>query len=133
MPVHKIVCLRLSRGGLVARGRSWMKLLPVIGIIMVAVAARAWLLFGTDFVPGVNGAYYLVQARSLMERGVLGIPDMPLTFHLHAALAWGLVKVGGIGRADAIPRAVKLCDAVLPPLVAWPVFVLVRRWAQAPP
>ena len=98
---------------------------------MVAVAARAWLLFGTDYVPGVNGAYYLVQARSLMERGMLGIPDMPLTFHLHAALAWLLVKVGGIGQADAILWAVKLCDAVLPPLVAWPVFVLVRRWAKA--
>ena len=106
-------------------------MLPVIGIVMVAVAARAWLLFGTDFVPGVNGAYYLVQARSLMERGVLGIPDMPLTFHLHAALAWLLIKVGGIGQADAILWAVKLCDAVLPPLVAWPVFVLVRRWAKA--
>lgn len=98
---------------------------------MMAVAARAWLLFGTDFVPGVNGAYYLVQARSLMERGVLGIPDMPLTFHLHAALAWLLVKVGGMGQAEAILWVVKLCDAVLPPLVAWPVFVLVRRWAKA--
>jgi hypothetical protein len=105
--------------------------LPVLGIIMVAVAARAWLLFGTDYVPGVNGAYYLVQARSLMERGVLGIPDMPLTFHLHAALAWLLVKVDGMGQADAILWAVKLCDAVLPPVVAWPVFVVVRRWAKA--
>ena len=131
MPAHKIVSLRLSQSGLVARGQSWMTLLPVMGIIMVAVAARAWLLFGTDFVPGVNGAYYLVQARALMERSVLGIPDMPLTFHLHAALAWLLIKVVGIGQADAILWAVKLCDAVLPPLVAWPVFVLVRRWAKA--
>ena len=98
---------------------------------MVAVAARAWLLFGTDYVPGVNGAYYLVQARSLMERGMLAIPDMPLMFHLHAALAWLLIKVVGMGQVDAILWAVKLCDAVLPPLVAWSVFVLVRRWAKA--
>jgi hypothetical protein len=100
-------------------------------IIVVAMAARAWLLFGTHYMPGVNGAYYLVQARSLIERGVLGIPDMPLTFHLHAALAWLLAKVSGMAQADAIVWVVKLCDAALPPLVAWPVFVLVRRWAKA--
>ena len=108
-----------------------MSLWPVIGIIMVAVAARAWLLFGTPYMPGVNGGYYLVQARSLIEHGVLGIPDMPLTFQLHAALAWLLTKAGGMAQGDAIVWAVKLCDAVLPPLVAWPVFVLVRRWANA--
>jgi len=108
-----------------------MNWLPVAGIIMAAVTARAWLLFGTQYMPGVNGAYYLVQARSLIERGVLGIPDMPLTFYLHAALAWLLAKASGMAQADAIVRTVKLCDAVLPPLVALPVFMLVRCWAQA--
>ena len=108
-----------------------MSRLPVVGIIMVAVAARAWLLFGTHYMPGVNGAYYLVQARSLIERGVLGIPDMPLTFHLHAALAWLLAKMSGMAQAEAIVWVVKLCDAALPPLVAWPVFLLVQRWAKA--
>ena len=104
---------------------------PVIWIMVAAVAARAWLLFRTPYVPGINGAYYLVQARALIERGALAIPDMPLTFHLHAALAWSLAKATGMAQAEAIVLAVKLCDAVLPPLVAWPVFVLVRRWARA--
>jgi hypothetical protein len=106
-------------------------LLPVVSIIAAAVAARAWLLFRTPYVPGMNGGYYLVQARALLERGVLGIPDMPLTFHLHAALAWSLAQVGGMAQTEAIVWAVKLCDALLPPLVAWPVLVLVRRWARA--
>jgi len=34
---------RLTSGG----GKSWMNFLPVVGIITAAVAARAWLLFGT--------------------------------------------------------------------------------------
>jgi hypothetical protein len=104
---------------------------PVVWIMIAAVAARAWLLFRTPYIPGMNGGYYLVQARALMERGVLGFPDMPLTFHLHAALAWSLAKATGMAQADAIVWAVKLCDAALPPLVAWPVFVLVRRWARS--
>jgi hypothetical protein len=104
---------------------------PLAWIMLAAVAGRAWLLFSTRFVPGVNGAYYLVQARALLERGRLGIADMPLTFYLHAALSWLLAKISGIALMDAIMVAVKVCDAVLPALVAWPVFVLVRRWAKA--
>ncbi len=98
-------------------------------IIALAVVARAWLNFTTPYVPGINGGYYLVQARSLIEHGTLGIPDMPLTFYLHAALASLLSHVGSMAQTDAIVWAVKLGDSALPPLVAWPVFVLVRRWA----
>ena len=103
---------------------------PGLALIMLAaVAARAWLLFSTPYVPGVNGAYYLIQARALLERGTLGLPDLPLTFCLHAALAWLLATLGRIPRSDAIILAVKLCDATLPVLAALPVFVLLRQWA----
>ena len=101
--------------------------LPIVAIIALAVTARAWLHFTTPYVPGINGGYYLVQARSFTEHGVLGIPDMPLTFYLHAALSSLLANVGGMAQADAIVWAVKLCDSALLPLAAWPVFVLVRR------
>jgi hypothetical protein len=104
---------------------------PLVWIMLAAIAARAWLLFSTPFMPGVNGAYYLVQARTLIERGTLAVADMPLTFYLHAALSWLLMKVSGMTLTDAIMMAVKICDAVLPTLTAWPVFVLVRRWARA--
>ena len=109
--------------------RQGIVILPLV--IAAAVAARAWLLFGTHYVPGMNGGYYLVQARALLDRGRLGIPDLPLVFHLHAALAWCLAKSSGLAQAEAIVWAVKLCDAGLPPLVAWPVFLLVRNWAAA--
>jgi hypothetical protein len=99
--------------------------------MLLAVAGRAWLLFSTPYMPGVNGAYYLIQARAILERGVLGISDLPLTFYLQAGLAWLLAKAGGMAIADAIMLAVKSCEAVLPALVAWPTFVLVRRWAYA--
>ncbi len=98
-------------------------------IIVAGVAVRAWLLFSTPWMPGINGAYYLVQARALLERGALGIPDMPLVFHLHAALAWLISAVFAQPPDAAIMLAVKCCDAVLPPLAGLPVFVLTRRWA----
>jgi len=111
-------------------GRRRLAYAPLVFIVLAAVALRAWLLFRTEYLPGINGAYYLVQARALLERGALAMPDLPLTFHLHAALAWTLARLTPLAQADAVVWAVKLCDALLPPLVAWPVFVLVRRWAR---
>lgn len=98
-------------------------------VILAVALARAALLFGTPLVPGMNGAYYLVQARSILEHGALGIPDLPLTFYLQAALAWLVEAVGGGSREASIVLAVKLADAALPALAAIPVYLLVRRWA----
>ena len=111
--------------------QTYLKVTPLPWIMLLAVAGRAWLLFSTPYMPGVNGAYYLIQARAILERGVLGLPDLPLTFYLQAGLACLLAKAGGMAMDDAIMLAVKSCDAVLPVLVAWPTFVLVRRWASA--
>ena len=111
--------------------KTYLKVPPLLWIMLLAVAGRAWLLFSTPYMPGVNGAYYLIQARAILERGVLGISDLPLTFYLEAGLAWLIAKAGGMAMMDAIMLAVKSCDAVLPVLVAWPTFVLVRRWADS--
>ena len=111
--------------------QTYLKVTPLPWIMLLAVAGRAWLLFSTPYMPGVNGAYYLIQARAILERGVLGLPDLPLTFYLQAGLTCLLAKAGGMAMDDAIMLAVKSCDAVLPVLVAWPTFVLVRRWANA--
>ncbi len=68
--------------------------------MLAAVAGRAWLLFGTPYMLGVNGAYYLVQARAILERGVLGLSDLPLIFYLQAGLAWSLTQAGGMTMID---------------------------------
>ena len=99
-------------------------------VILTAIAARAWMLFSTPMVPGMNGGYYLVQARALLEAGKLGIPDLPLTFTLQAAFAKVLQWLTGHSLESSILLAVKIADAVLPPLVALPVFLLGRTWSR---
>ena len=73
--------------------RSKFTCLAVALVVLAAVAERACLLFSTPLVPGINGAYYLIQTRALIERGKLGIPDLPLTFWVDASLA----KIGSSG------------------------------------
>ena len=100
----------------------------LLAVVAAGVAARAWLLWSTPLVPGMNGGYYLVQARALLEHGRLGIPDLPLTFLLQAGIAKLLQGVAGRGLEASILFSVRLCDALLPPLVALPVFLLGRTW-----
>jgi hypothetical protein len=65
-----------------------------------------------------------------LEKGTLGIPDLPLTFALQAGLAKALQLASGASLDRCIVLAVKLADAILPPLAAVPVFFLGRTWAR---
>lgn len=100
-------------------------------ILLLGIASRSWLLFSTPLVPGVNGAYYLVQARALLERGQLGIPDFPLTFYLAAAVARIYQAMFRVDLEAAVVAATKLTDAVVPPLAALPVYLIVRAWGKS--
>ena len=102
----------------------------LIAVLLAAIAARGWLMFSTSLVPGMNGAYYLVQARALLASGALGIPDLPLVFALHAALAKTLAWLTGRDLEACIFLVVKLFDVIVPPLVALPVFLLGQAWSR---
>jgi len=42
--------------------------------------------FSYELIPGINGGYYPLQIRTVLESGRLGFPDMPLYFYLNAGL-----------------------------------------------
>jgi len=100
----------------------------LIGVILGAVAARLWLLFSTPWAPGINGGYYFVQARALLERGELAFPDLPLVFYLEAAGVRLWQTLSGHGLCESVLVAVKICDGLLPALAAAPIFLLLERW-----
>lgn len=113
--------------------REQMRLRPsgdLLLIVLLGIAVRGWILFSTSLAPGINGAYYLVQARSLLEKGRLGIPDFPLTFFVHAAVAKLFQTLGGIPLETAVLWSTKLTDAIIPPLAAIPVYWLIRGWTS---
>jgi hypothetical protein len=80
--------------------------------VLIAAAARASILLSTELMPGMNGAYYLVQARSLLQKGALAIPDLPLVFFLHASMAALLDWLTPLSQNEAVFVAVKTCDAL---------------------
>jgi len=98
--------------------------------VLIAAAARARILWSTELMPGMNGAYYLVQARSLLQKGALAIPDLPLVFFLHASVAALLDWLTPLSQNEAVFVAVKTCDALLPAFAVVPVMALAAAWAK---
>jgi hypothetical protein len=106
--------------------------LGVAAAVAAAAAVRAAIDLATPLVPKVNGAYYLVQVRALLETGRLAFPDFPLVFFLEAALAKLLAALGVGGTSGgAIVAAVKAVDIALPPLAAVPLGALALRLRPA--
>ena len=105
------------------------RLLPLVAVLL-AIACRAWLHFTTALVPGMNGGYYLVQARSLIEKGSLGIPDLPLVFTVHAGLACVIKALSSLDLDHSVMLAVRLGDSILPALAVLPVMLLGMAWSS---
>lgn len=111
---------------------SWVRLRRIGGWILLALvvglaAAIRWRInFSQKLMPGNNGAYYLVQVRSLLEDGRLHLSAPPFIFYMEALVARVLLMLRAGSSADCIVWACKGVDSVLPALAAVPAFLLAR-------
>ena len=71
-----------------------------------------------ELLPGLDGAYYWVQVRSILNDFTLAFDDLPLVFIAQSGIA---LLVGDI------PTAVRISDAVFPALSAIPLFLMARE------
>ncbi len=77
--------------------RRWI---PVLAMTFLAFLIYEVKAFSTDLLYGIDGPYYYVQVRSILERGHMLYPDPPLAFYLLTAFSpLGItagIKVGSI-------------------------------------
>jgi hypothetical protein len=104
------------------------RLIPFV--VLIAIAARAWLHWSTPLVQGMNGGYYLVQARSLIEKFALAIPDLPLVFVIQACFAKLIHWCSSLSLNESVLFAVKSVDSVLPVFSVIPVMLLGAQWSK---
>ena len=89
---------------------------------LLAVVAGIWAklsLTSGDLLPGLDGAYYWVQVRSVLNNFTLAFSDLPLVFWIQAVIA----KVVG-----NVALAVRISDAVLPALSAIPIYLIAKKY-----
>ena len=75
-------------------------------------------LTGGELLPGIDGAYYWVQVRSILDDFTLAFDDLPLVFWAQSLIA---LVVGDI------PLGVRIADALLPAISAIPIFLILRK------
>lgn len=95
------------------------------GLLLFGI--RWWLNFRQELLPGVNGGYYPVQIRSILENGRLGFPDMPLFFYLNA-LVITVVSWLSNSEAETIILSInKMMDSLSLPLIVLPLYLIRTR------
>jgi branched-subunit amino acid transport protein len=99
----------------------WAASVAVIGALTALVAWSCWqrwqLLAASPFPLGVDGYFYPVQLRALLDHGSLQYPSSPLAFYLLAPFA---------ALTDPI-TGTKLGAALIGAAVAWPAYGLGAR------
>ncbi|MEZ5147861.1 MAG: hypothetical protein R2759_12555 [Bacteroidales bacterium] len=82
-------------------------------------------------VPGLNGGYYLVQVRSLLNNGALAFPDMPLLFYLQGLLVKIIAWLMPALQPDQIIIFVaKFTDSIGLPLMLIPIYLIIRDFLK---
>ncbi len=95
-------------------------------VLLIGCLIRASVIFRNELIPAVNGAYYLVQARSILRTGWLGLPDFPLLFYIHALL--GKILSFFMPLDEALLMGVRFADTVFPAMCAIPIFFFSRAF-----
>lgn len=102
-----------------------------LALCVFAIAIRAAMLFSKLLPPGIDAAYYPMQARGVLENGKLPYVEVPLIFWIDAALAKVLMMTRGMDVDGATLLASRLVDAVSQPLTAIPLALLMVGFAGA--
>lgn len=102
------------------RRQKTVTLVFVVCAAATGILAKLALTTG-PLLPGLDGAYYWVQVRSLLDSSQLAFDDLPLVFWVQAAIA---------AVVNDIPLAVRISDAVLPALSAIPIYLMTKNSKQ---
>ncbi|MCO6491558.1 MAG: hypothetical protein J5I98_24290 [Phaeodactylibacter sp.] len=95
-------------------------------VFLLAAALRGSIHFRQELIPGVNGGYYPLQVRSLLENGRLGFADMPLYFWFNAFWVKVLAVFSATPAESWIIPVVKTVDSLFLPLLLIPLYFIAR-------
>lgn len=99
------------------KSHTTQAILLAIAAAVIGVFAKLALTSG-ELLPGIDGAYYWVQVRSVLDDFTLAFDDLPLVFWAQALIA---LVVGDI------PLGVRISDALLPALSAIPIYFMLKK------
>ena len=79
--------------------------------------------YNSELIAGINGGYYPLQVRTLLETGHLGFSDMPLYFYLNAFIVKIASLLTNIDIDVLIIHTLKIIDSISLPLLVFPLYL----------
>ena len=83
-----------------------------------------------ELIPGINGGYYPLQVRTLLESGHLGFADMPLYFYLNAAIVKFISFFITSNIDQLIIQISKIIDTISLPRLIVPLYLIIRNFSK---
>lgn len=96
-------------------------------LICVSSLIRLKINFSTEFIPGNNGAFYLLLNRNLLEKGELIHRDFPLIFYLQSFLSLLLIKTNLLNEYNSIDFVTRVFDSFAPAFSIFPSYLIVKE------
>jgi hypothetical protein len=96
-------------------------------VTLTAIILRLWISFSHDLIIGVDGGYYPLQVRNILNTGFLGFKDVPLYFYFCAAIVKVISVLGFTITNEMTISVIKIVDSIALPLLAIPLFKMVTR------
>lgn len=98
----------------------------IIGI--GALITKLFIEFQTSLIPGINGGYYPVQIREILNSGKMAIPDMPFVFYFNALL----VKIFSLFVAEnqvnnLVINVIKIIGSATIPVLLIPTYFITKK------
>ncbi len=97
----------------------------IFGLLLLSL--RLIFNYSFELIPGINGGYYPLQLRSLLETGQLGFSDMPLYFYLTASFVKMTSFFTAIDIGHLIIHTSKIIDSISLPLLVIPLYLIVKN------
>jgi len=94
-------------------------------ITLTAIIVRLNLSFSSDLIAGMDGGYYPLQVRKILNTGMLAFNDVPLYF---CVLVLKNISLLGVALTnETIISVVKIIDSIALPILAIPLFKITTR------
>ena len=101
--------------------------LPVLFIFLLSGFIRARINFSYEMIPGINGGYYPLLVRNLLEHGSTRCADAPLVYWVQAFISLIIRFLSGTTVDQSVMLASRIFDSVIPPLTCIPVYLAARN------
>ena len=103
------------------------RVLAFILITLIAIILRLHVSFSHNLILGVDGGYYPLQVRNILNTGFLSFNDVPLYFYFCAFIVKVISFLGFPIPDESILSVIKIVDSAALPLLAIPLFKIVTR------